>query len=93
MILKNLFTRQQWKNRHMNRFMDIGRRGERMGCMARVTCKLALPYVKQIANENLLYGSENSNRVCINLEEWDGEGDRREVQKSGDVCIPMADFW
>ena len=29
--------------------------------------------------------------LCINLEGWDGAGDRREVQKGGDVCIPMAD--
>ena len=29
--------------------------------------------------------------LCINLEGWDGEGDRREVQKAGDICIPMAD--
>ena len=29
--------------------------------------------------------------VCINLEGWDGEGDGREVQKGGDMCIPMAD--
>ena len=29
--------------------------------------------------------------LCINLEGWDGEGDRREVQKGGDICIPMAD--
>ena len=29
--------------------------------------------------------------LCINLERWDGEGDRREVQKRGDMCIPMAD--
>ena len=28
---------------------------------------------------------------CINLEGWEGEGDRREVQKGGDICIPMAD--
>ena len=28
---------------------------------------------------------------CINVEGWDGEGDRREVQKGGDICIPMAD--
>ena len=32
-------------------------------------------------------------RLCINLEGWDGEGDGREVQKGGDVCIPMADSW
>ena len=30
-------------------------------------------------------------RLCINLEEWDGKGDGREVQKGGDICIPMAD--
>ena len=29
--------------------------------------------------------------LCINLEWWDGEGDRREVQRGGGVCIPMAD--
>ena len=29
--------------------------------------------------------------LCINLEEWDGEGAGREVQKRGDICIPMAD--
>ena len=29
--------------------------------------------------------------LCINLEGWDGEGDGREFQKGGDICIPMAD--
>ena len=29
--------------------------------------------------------------LCINLEEWDGEGNGREVQKGGNICIPMAD--
>ena len=29
--------------------------------------------------------------LCINLEEWDGVGNGREVQKGGDICIPMAD--
>ena len=28
---------------------------------------------------------------CIKLEGWDGEGDGREVQKGGDICILMAD--
>ena len=38
---------------------------------------------------NLLYGSGNSN--SINLEGWDGEGDGKEFQKGGDICVPMAD--
>ena len=29
--------------------------------------------------------------LCINLERWDGEGDGREVQEGGDICIPMSD--
>ena len=29
--------------------------------------------------------------LSINLEWWDGEGDGREVQKGGYICIPMAD--
>ena len=33
---------------------------------------------------------ETQTRLCINLEGWDGEGDEREVQKGGDVCICMA---
>ena len=28
--------------------------------------------------------------LCINLEGRDGEGDGKEVQKGGDICIPMA---
>ena len=27
----------------------------------------------------------------INLEGWDGERNGREVQKGGDICIPMVD--
>ena len=29
--------------------------------------------------------------LCINLEEWGGEGDGRECQKGGDICIPLSD--
>ena len=28
--------------------------------------------------------------LCINLEGWNGEGDGIEVQKGGEICIPMA---
>jgi len=42
--------------------MDTGRGEERMSCMQRV---LTLPYVKQIANGNLLYVSGNSNRGSV----------------------------
>ena len=34
---------------------------------------------------------ELKQRVCINLEGCDGEGDGREVQEGGDICTPMTD--
>ena len=29
--------------------------------------------------------------LCISLEGWGGEGDGREFQNRGNICIPMAD--
>ena len=29
--------------------------------------------------------------LCINLEGWDGDRDRREVQEEGEICIPIVD--
>ena len=29
--------------------------------------------------------------LCTNIEGWDREGDGREGQKGGGICIPMAD--
>ena len=28
--------------------------------------------------------------LCITLEGWDGEGDGREIQKGGDICVPES---
>ena len=48
-----------------NRLMDMGRGEERVRCVERVTRKLILPYVKQIANGTSLYDSGNSNRGSV----------------------------
>ena len=68
--------------------MDVGRGEKRVRCKEKATWKLTLPYVKQIANRNLLYGSETQTGA---LYQRRGVGDGREVQKRGDICIPMAD--
>ena len=31
--------------------------------------------------------------LYISLEGWAGEGDGREVQKGGDICIPLVDLF
>ena len=51
-----------------NRLTGMGEGEERVRCMERVTWKLTLPYVKQIANRNLLYGSGNSNRGSVSTQ-------------------------
>ena len=72
--------------------MDMGREDERVKCMKNVTWKLILPYVKQIANGNLLYGSGKLKQALyINLDWWHGERDGREIKNGGGICIPMAD--
>ena len=45
--------------------MDPRRGEERVRCMERVTWKLTLPYVNQIAKGNLLSGSGNSKRGTV----------------------------
>ena len=45
--------------------MDMGRGENRVKCTERVTWKLILPYIKKIANRNLLCGSGNSNRGTV----------------------------
>ena len=46
MVVKNLFTRQQWRNRHREQPYGHGRGEERVRCVERVMWKLTLPCVK-----------------------------------------------
>ena len=34
---------------------------------------------------------ELKQELCITLQGWDGEGDGKEFQEGGDICIAMAD--
>ena len=60
MVLKNLHS-SNGETGIENKRKDMGRGEESVRCMERVTWKLTLPYVKYIANRNLLYDSGNSN--------------------------------
>ena len=41
--------------------------------------------------EFVLWLRKQKQGLCINLEGWGGEGEGREVQKGGDICIPVTD--
>ena len=90
MVLKNLFTGQQWRNIHREQTYEHGRGEERVRCMERVTRKLTLPYVKQIW-EFAVCLRKMKQGLCVGLEWRDREGVGRELQKGGDICIRMAD--
>ena len=78
MVLKNLLTGQQWRNGHRDRLVDMGRGEERLRCMKRVT---GPPGICCMAKKTQTGA----------LQQPRGEGEGREVQKGGDICIPMAD--
>ena len=91
MVLKNLFTGQQWRNRHREQTYGHGERegeGEMYGKSNMETftiCKI------ESQREFAVWLRKLKQGFCINLEGWDGEGDGREVQKEGNTCMPMAD--
>ena len=90
MVLMHLFTGQQWRNREQTYGHGEKRaEGEMYGKSNMETyitiCKIDSQWKFPVWLRKLKQG------LCINLEGWDGEGDEREVQKGGDICIPMAD--
>ena len=88
MVLKNLFSGQQWRNRHREQSRGHGHRGGE-GQMYRKSnmesyitiCKIDSQWEFDVQLRKLKQG------LCINLEEWDGVGDGRESQKGGDICV------
>ena len=64
MVLKNLFTGQQWRNRHREWTHGHGERGRESEMYGKSNMETYLTICK-IANKNLLYGSENSNRGSV----------------------------
>ena len=92
MVLKNLFTGQQWRNRHREQTYGHGESGrdgemyEKSSMETYITkCKIDSQWEFAVWIRKLKQG------LCINLEGWDGEGNGREVQNGEDICIPMAD--
>ena len=82
MVLKNLITGRQWRNRHREQtygHAEKGGEGEMYGKSNMETYttmfKIDSQWEFAVCLRKLKQG------LCINLERWDGEGDRREFQK------------
>ena len=92
MVLKNLFTGQQWRNRHREQTYGHGERG-REGEMYRKSNMETYITICKIDSQRefAVWLRKLKQRLCVNPEGWDGKGDGRETQKGGDICISMAD--
>ena len=60
----------------------MGRGEERVRCMERVTWKLTLPCELDNQREFAVWLKKLKHGLCINLEGWFGERDRRKLGKS-----------
>ena len=92
MVPKNLSAGQQWRNRHREQTYGHRKRGGEGEINGKSNMKTYITTCKIDSQwEFAVCLRELKQELYINLEEWDGAGDRREVQKGEDICIPMAD--
>ena len=89
---KNLFTGSQWRKIHREQTYghgEKGREGQMYGESNMETCVTICKIDSQ--QEFAVQLRKLKQGLCISLEGWDWKGNGREVQKGGDICIPMAD--
>ena len=92
MVLKNLFAGQQWRNRHRKQTYGHGEREGEDDMYGKSNMETYITICKIDSQQEFAFWLRKPKQgLCINLEGWDLEGDGREFQKGGDVCIPMAD--
>ena len=91
----NLFSGEQWRDRHKEQTYGHGGREEGDGEMYGESNMKTYNTICKIDNqwEFAVWLRELKQGFCDNLEGWDGEGDGREVQEGGDMDVPMADFY
>ena len=91
MVLKNLLTGQQWRNRHREQTYGHGERGEEGETYGESNMETYITMCKIESPGICCRLKKLKQGLCINLEGWDGEEDGREVQTGGDMCISMPD--
>ena len=80
MVLKSLFTGQQWRNRHKEQTYGQGERGGEGEMYGQGNMKTYITICKiDSQREFAVWLRKLKQGLCINLEGWDGEGDGKEV--------------
>ena len=92
MIMKNLFTGQQWRNKHREQTYEHGERGGEGEMYGKRNMETYITICKiDSQREFVVWLRKLKQGLCIKPKGWEGEGDAKEFQKGGDICIPMAD--
>ena len=90
-VLKNLFTGQQWRNRHREQIYGCGERGGEVEMYGNSNMETYVTISKiDSQGEFAVWLRKLKHGLCINLEGV-GWGGTWEVQKGGDICILIAD--
>ena len=88
MVLKNLFTGQQQRNRHREQTYGHGERGGEGEMYGENNMEIYTTICKIDSQwEFAVWLRKFKQGLCINLEGWNGNKD----QKGEDICITMAD--
>ena len=86
MVLKNLFAGQQWRNRHREQTYGHGERGGEGEMYVESNMETYITICKIDSQQEFAVCLRKlKQRLCINLEGWEGERDGREVQKGRDI--------
>ena len=87
-VMNNLFTGQQWRNRHREQTYLHGERGGEGEMCGKSNMETYITICKiDSQQEFAVWLRKLKQGLCINLEGGMG----REVQKGGGICVLMAD--
>ena len=82
MVLKNLFTEKQWRNRHREETYGNEKRGREGEMYGKSNLETYITICKMDSQQEFAIWLRKLKQVlCINLEGWDEEKDERELQK------------
>ena len=88
MVLKNLFTGQQWRNKHREETYGLGERGREGEMYGKSITENYITICKIISQQEFpIWLRKLKQGLCINLEGCVGEGGGREVQKGIYLCL------
>ena len=92
MVTEEFIYREQWRNRHTEQTYGYGEREGEGGMYGKSNMETYITICNTDSQQKFaIWLRKIKLGLCIKLEEWYGEGDRREFHKGGDISIPMAD--